>query len=843
MKLKIIIILTLSLLIFPLVNATFSAQMYSQSSEICTCSSLEDVIIITNNQPFSIAYTVSTSGNFQKFYSLSESFFILEPFETIEIIGFFNPDCGFYGKDNIEIIIETNQGNKRSLKKEISVLNCNNNLLNYRIGNSFINEPCKETVFPLTISNIGQYIEIYDLSVENINSKYVYFSDNNIILQPGESKDIEAYILMPCENYGEYTGNFVSTARNSKLVSKVPFKLTINRNYNYSISLGFYENNIPFYKEDLNYEFCADLMYNIPVEINNEVFISNAYNIQLKNNEWISSDVQRIGLHGNQSKIFNLSAKPTKENIGNHNYNLEITSVRGDLKTSADLEFNIIDCSSFDIELNYNPVSCCGKNIYQLVIENKADINNEFLIESDSNIFLYNNSYYNNIILNIDPKSIVEIDVYFDLSCDEENEFKIKASNFLESKEIIIPFETYSIEDCQKIILDSRKSEIVFYEWKKIPLIFKNIGIRGSNYNVSIEAPEWITIDDEIFYLNPEEKKVIYLYSNPDPYVEKGKYYINIIHYSDNQYGHFNQIEIELKVWNFADATYLFVRNNKGIVILLALILIVLILILFYFIKDFKRKQKTKPKKEIKETKQSKKSSKKRNYKKLFGWILLLLLLIGLTIYFLYFFEREEHIEYTEEKEIDEDLIYNETINETEVIVNETINESLIIKPIEKPKIPPEEEKYEYLVENNLLDSFLYQVWYQNEILKLDLDNNFEDPDGEPLTYSSSIPQNIEIFIDGSIVHLTPKQDWTGIEKIYFRATDTAGDYVISPEVTLIVREKIEIEEKSYFSNLFKNLGIYTQLYLFYVIIGVILLLIILLVLSRNNDNKNKKKN
>ena len=852
--LKNLFLFTLIIFIFPFVSASdgFSVALYSGGSDLCTCTSLQDVISITNFNTVPVAYTLKLNQNVRD-YTLSKDFFVLEPSETIEVFAFFNPNCGTFGDRLIEITVENNLGQKRLINREISVLNCENNLLNFRVANSFINDPCVETQYPLTIFNTGLFSEFYKFSVEGLASNFVSFDYDSVFLQPGEKLDFNAHILMPCENFGVYTGNFVSTAQTSGLVSKVPFKLTIERNYNFSIAFGFYDlDNTIYYKDDLSYEFCADLTYNIPVKVNNEVFISNSFDVNINSisSDWLMSDFNRFSIHGLESGIFNLTATPSKDNLGNHFIPVTLTSQRGSLSATGNLNIDIIDCSSFTLDLDYETDLCCGKNTFQLTIKNLADITNDITLFSDANLAYSNFS--------IPPNQSVVVDVDFDLSCFEENNFFITASNFIESKDLNISFNTFSREACHLIILKDRQREIIFYEEKEIPLLFKHEGLKNSEYNVLIEGPEWVSINESSFSLNPSEVKLLSLFVNPLNSTPEGLYNLKISFVSDNGFTHVVEFDLELKEWNFQDATYLFIRDNKGLVILFILILIVIILLLVFVARNFKRSKKSKkekkiikPKKEEKqkketkvvsklnienEFKKSKKSKKSDKLKRTFWWIVLFLLFL-LFLFFIYSNINWDFIleQRNQTKQLDDtNESYNDFIDDFEDIINETVdevdvNESFIITP-PQDEVRPEEELFEYLVKNNLTTSFLYHHWFKNEVYSINLDNNFVDPDGGSLSYSSSFPENVNVVIDGSIVYLTPREDWTGVDTIFFRATDSAGDFVISPEITLIVRER-PIEEVK-INGFLSNLGLYTKLYLFYIIIGVLLLIIILIVLK-----------
>ncbi len=81
--------------------------------------------------------------------------------------------------------------------------------------------------------------------------------------------------------------------------------------------------------------------------------------------------------------------------------------------------------------------------------------------------------------------------------------------------------------------------------------------------------------------------------------------------------------------------------------------------------------------------------------------------------------------------------------------------------------------------------------WYSNEAKPnaFDLDSYFVDPDNDALTFTSNGNSNIIITINSTthVVNLAHLATFLGEEKVYFRATDTEGNYADSNLVTFTV--------------------------------------------------------
>ncbi len=83
----------------------------------------------------------------------------------------------------------------------------------------------------------------------------------------------------------------------------------------------------------------------------------------------------------------------------------------------------------------------------------------------------------------------------------------------------------------------------------------------------------------------------------------------------------------------------------------------------------------------------------------------------------------------------------------------------------------------------------LNQTWNANTVLvAFDLDNYFSDPDNDPLTYTKSILNNIDVEISEThVVTFTPIPDWSGVEYITFFAWDPSRANASSNDIMLTV--------------------------------------------------------
>lgn len=169
--------------------------------------------------------------------------------------------------------------------------------------------------------------------------------------------------------------------------------------------------------------------------------------------------------------------------------------------------------------------------------------------------------------------------------------------------------------------------------------------------------------------------------------------------------------------------------------------------------------------------------------------------------------------------------------------VNKTVNNIVNKTKEEVEQIPYEEQLYQYIIKNNLNSSFQYHSWFKNEVYTINLTPRFIDPDSDDvLEFTSTKPQHIDVQIERGMVYLTPEHDWTGVDYITFKATDSHGAQVITPEIALIVRNKNQnavVEAWGDFVNFLKMNSMY-------ILFGAILLIILILILSTGSTETKK---
>ncbi|MBN1385901.1 hypothetical protein JW968_02870 [Candidatus Woesearchaeota archaeon] len=149
-----------------------------------------------------------------------------------------------------------------------------------------------------------------------------------------------------------------------------------------------------------------------------------------------------------------------------------------------------------------------------------------------------------------------------------------------------------------------------------------------------------------------------------------------------------------------------------------------------------------------------------------------------------------------------------------------------------------------FLEQENKTGLFTYQIIGENSSKSIDLSQHFTDPDDDLLSFSASEVEDIDIVIDGSTADIIPDEGMVGVRFVTFTATDTSGNSVSSPKVTLIVKPYTDDGEEvggdldskgSRFVSFLKS-------YMYYFIAGIVILIFVIIVMSLLDKPKRRKR-
>lgn len=363
----------------------------------------------------------------------------------------------------------------------------------------------------------------------------------------------------------------------------------------YSLYAGkFYEpderqEKIEFDFYNGTYNICENEKKFVPVLVVNNANRDDKYSLSAFGVSWASLNVKEFSLPKRQRGAVFLELSPSANTKGKYSVGVNAFSsnnVRKDLLLNVDVE----KCYSLRLELQEEDKVCGGiSKQYEGEIVNdgkqKSDVELNVKgpnwVEADKNAF------------SIAPKDKQKIELNADIPANAKGIFNVIVSSVIKNLPSIKSEKILSIEvvpkfDCYKadVITDARITND--YSNVYVPIRIRNSGIKQAEYEVSLEAQSWISIEPKKISVNSEQTGNLNLHINPSSEVAEGNYDVKInVKFEDIVYS--KNIDVELSKNKFFKALKSFFVFYKYYIYVVLAILIVL----FIFKRQISNKIKT----------------------------------------------------------------------------------------------------------------------------------------------------------------------------------------------------------------------------------------------------------
>ncbi|MBR9690567.1 hypothetical protein GOV08_02675 [Candidatus Woesearchaeota archaeon] len=519
----------------------------NKNINVCACSVFLDVITIQNIGNVEDNYKISTDKEYSK---LTAEFAVLKPGETTEIYNYINPGCKPL-EEEITVSVTSSNGKTKEMTQLVNSPVCNN-INATPVNTQLESTPCKTSVAHITLQNPLDFQEAYFIGT-NILAQHATFSEDQVILMPGQKRDVFVYFNPTCDFYGEYEGTIDVWTKNTQLEIQIPTLVNISQKYEYEIIA-----------QD-EYETCNNVYTRVPITIINNENFSNSYAISMNKSKWFKLENKTIDVGPYAQKTFYMHAAPKWKWGGQQDIELKAVSNLGDVEKTKEIKLWVPDCYKFDLSYASWDIVCSDEDKIYFKINNTGTKDMWFNVGYSGPDFgiLQPQKYF--------VKSQEEI--YFPLfivpdDITKKYDIKVNASilNSAFFDEQKVRLKVKSLDDCYKADIDIPRIKVRFNE-SEFNITVENEGFKTANYEVTLNASKWVSIDKEFLTLEPGEEDVIKLRLAPEEkYLEEGTYlaHLNLTENSKTYY------EKEFKIMVTKNTSFL----KKYIKILSLLILV-----------------------------------------------------------------------------------------------------------------------------------------------------------------------------------------------------------------------------------------------------------------------------
>src|SRR3989338_3312888 len=292
------------------------------------------------------------------------------------------------------------------------------------------------------------------------------------------------------------------------------------------------EEKIEFKFYNGSYSICEHEAKAIPILVVNRDANDNKYFLDATGASWISLNAKEFLLPKRQSGVVFLYLSPGQNTNGRYEIKLNALSSIGNIKRDLSLDVNVEKCYAISLELEKEEDKVCGgiEKQYSGEIANggnrqsdiELNVKGTNWISIDRNVFSIGANEKRKFELNADVPANAEGIFSVFVSAALQNLPSIKSE-----KELMI--EAVPKYDCYKPDILTNEKIMNYYSNAYAPIKIRNSGVKQAIYEISLEAPDWVSLEPKKLAVNPEQLGNLNLNINPNAEISEGAYAVKII--------------------------------------------------------------------------------------------------------------------------------------------------------------------------------------------------------------------------------------------------------------------------------------------------------------------------
>ncbi len=511
------------LLIISLINAV-ELNTQSTSNSLCPRETGQFTHTIRNDNNVVREYTLSAKGNAAAWTTITPSGFILAPGEQKNFFTYVTPSQSAES-GNYELQIEaSSQLDSKIISHVVTIKNCYGVNIN-PMANKISSCPSDAIQYNIRLSNNGEYIETFHLTLTGNLASSSSLSDNLVILRKGENKNILIFVNSPKES-GEYTLSLAAESESGRVRQSVPLFLTVNPCYDFKLTIN--GNN--------TYSMCDRSYVVIPLNLKNDGTTINNYKVNVDGPIWARAEKTEFTLRDKEARSFNLIFAPDYGTAGEYAVRLNLIPESGNVKSVTDFAVTVRKCHSVNAKFLIEKADACKgtTNNYEAIITNDGEIKKAYRIELDSppwtnfderdRTFILSPKSEKKIIITGSPTNNVEEQNYavkLKVAATDESGVAVK-----DESELILKVK--NADDCYKTSINTKyKDLIVYYDSSiAVPIEIRNDGLRNAEFTLFLSgnAATFSTIKPSALTIQPGKSEFVFLYIAPNINIKLGNY-------------------------------------------------------------------------------------------------------------------------------------------------------------------------------------------------------------------------------------------------------------------------------------------------------------------------------
>lgn len=380
----------------------------------------------------------------------------------------------------------------------------------------------------ILVKNLGTSRETYQLSlVLPDDETWSGFISPTITLSSGEEGSVGAFFITPsCSAApGTYTiGVMVNSTSSGKGFLK-EFDFDVLRCHSIEI-------------EETGFQLCQGIESLLTIGVSNNGIGDERITLTASEG-WVGFPVKTLDIgEGEQVGVSVLFSPPADES-GTKDVTIKATSATSYAMDEKTLTADIRECYSSEVSVDPDMMEVCPCETAEFLLS----ILNTGLMEDTFVVSFSNQSSE----LTIGPGEAGQLEIPVEVPCDmEEGEYTIVIS--LESRNpetVEAAVDVLSSSECYSVSLTAGEDMDAVSVGRAVTytITVSNDGRFEQQYELLIDAPDWVHLSDRQVGLGPGDEKEVYLYAAPNYYVPAGNYSAALSAMSETE-----QAGIEFKV-------------------------------------------------------------------------------------------------------------------------------------------------------------------------------------------------------------------------------------------------------------------------------------------------------
>jgi|GEM_PF-4301094 hypothetical protein len=310
--------------------------------------------------------------------------------------------------------------------------------------------------------------------------------------------------------------------------------------------LGENQEKIEFEFFNGTYSICENERKSVPILVANNANTDDRYSLSAFGAGWAVIGVKEFSLPKRQSSVVFLELAPPANTRGKYSIGVDSFS-SNNARKGLILDVDVRKCYSLRLELQEEDKACGGIiRLYEGEITNDG----EQKIDVDLGLNAPNWASLGHNSFSIAPNGTENFELAADIPAGAKGIFNVflsaSARNFPSLKsEKKLSIEAVPKYDCYRADIISDSKIETSYSNAYIPVQIRNGGIKQAQYEISLEAPSWISIEPKRLTVNPGQLGNVNLNMSPGSEIAEGKYQVKIYaKFSDAVYS--KNIEVKL---------------------------------------------------------------------------------------------------------------------------------------------------------------------------------------------------------------------------------------------------------------------------------------------------------